>query len=292
MELLKRTWAEVSLDALQHNYNLIRGRIPSQCRVMGVVKADAYGHGAVPVSRALVEFGAEYLAVSNLEEAVQLRRSDIRTPLLIFGYTPACFAQDLVKLNITQEVHSLEYAMQLNEALDGTDSILNVHLKFDTGMSRIGFCAYDDKMMEQAACAAKLSHLHVEGAFTHFSVSDSKAPEDAEYTQRQYTRFCYALDFLAAGGVKPELRHCCNSGAILTRPEYAMDMVRPGIMTYGYAPSADTADILDLRPVLSLHTTISQVREYPAGTDISYGRCFRKSCSSVRCCVRRCKSCR
>lgn len=276
MKLLKRTWANISLDALRHNYDLIRRRISSESKIMGVVKADAYGHGAVPISHALVDFGAEYLAVSNLEEAVQIRRGGIRTPLMILGYTPAMYAENMVYLDITQEVHSLAYAQELNEALAGTNYILNVHLKLDTGMSRIGFRVYDNPaVMEDIIKAANLEHLHVEGVFMHFSVADSGAEDDIAYTKLQYGRFCEALEHLSACGIRPELRHCCNSGGILQYPEFSMDMVRPGIMIYGLAPSEETEGVLDLQPVLSLHTTVSQVREYPAGTDIGYGRRYR-----------------
>ena len=276
MKLLKRTWADVSLDALAHNYRAIRGHIPAGCKFLGVMKADAYGHGAVPMSHALVELGAEYLAVSNLEEAVQIRRGGIRAPILILGYTPAMYAENMLYLDLTQEVHSLDYAQALNEALSGTNFILNVHLKLDTGMTRIGFTAYGDEgAMQDLAAAARLPHLHVEGAFMHFSVADSRAQEDAAYTRLQYRRFQEALDFLAGAGIQPELRHCCNSGATLLYPEYALDMVRPGIMTYGLNPSADTAGILDLEPVLSLYTTVSQIRAFPAGVDVSYGRTYR-----------------
>ena len=143
-------------------------------------------------------------------------------------------------------------------------------------MTRIGFTPYGDEgAMQDLAAAARLPHLHVEGAFMHFSVADSRAEENAAYTRLQYRRFQEALDFLAGAGIQPELRHCCNSGATLLYPEYALDMVRPGIMTYGLNPSADTAGILDLEPVLSLYTTVSQIRAFPAGVDVSYGRTYR-----------------
>ena len=275
MKLLKRTWADVSLDALAHNYHAIRNHIGSDCKFLGVMKADAYGHGAVPMSHALVELGAEYLAVSNLEEAVQLRRGGIRAPILILGYTPAMYAENMIYLDLTQEVHSLAYAQALNDALGGTNFILNVHLKLDTGMTRIGFTAYgDEAALSEMAQAARLPHLHVEGAFMHFSVADSLAEADVAYTKLQYRRFLNALDYLKAQGIEPEVRHCCNSGATILYPEYAMDMVRPGIMTYGLSPSSDAAGVLDLEPVLRLYTTISQIRTFPAGVDVSYGRTY------------------
>ena len=275
MKTLKRTWAEVSLDNLEHNYRAIKNHIPEGCRFLGVMKADAYGHGAVPLSHALCELGAEYLAVSNLEEAIQLRRGGVRAPMLILGYTPASFADTMVFVDITQEVHSLEYAKELDTALAGTNYILNVHLKLDTGMTRIGFFAYDhERTLPELLEVCGLPHLHVEGVFTHFCVADSKAPEDEAFTRTQYARFTAMLDALAAHGIRPELRHCASSGATILYPELALDMVRPGIATYGHAPSEDAEGILDLRPLMTVRTTVAQLREIPAGTSISYGRTY------------------
>ena len=275
MKTLKRTWAEVSLDNLEHNYRAIKNHIPEGCRFLGVMKADAYGHGAVPLSHALCELGAEYLAVSNLEEAIQLRRGGVRAPMLILGYTPASFADTMVFMDITQEVHSLEYAKELDTALAGTNYILNVHLKLDTGMTRIGFFAYDhERTLPELLEVCGLPHLHVEGVFTHFCVADSKAPEDEAFTRTQYARFTAMLDALAAHGIRPELRHCASSGATILYPELALDLVRPGIATYGHAPSEDAEGILDLRPLMTVRTTVAQLREIPAGTSISYGRTY------------------
>lgn len=275
MKTLKRTWAEVSLDNLEHNYRAIKNHIPEGCRFLGVMKADAYGHGAVPLSHALCELGAEYLAVSNLEEAIQLRRGGVRAPMLILGYTPASFADTMVFMDITQEVHSLEYAKELDTALAGTNYILNVHLKLDTGMTRIGFFAYDhERTLPELLEVCGLPHLHVEGVFTHFCVADSKAPEDEAFTRTQYARFTAMLDALAAHGIRPELWHCASSGATILYPELALDMVRPGIATYGHAPSEDAEGILDLRPLMTVRTTVAQLREISAGTSISYGRTY------------------
>ena len=275
MKTLKRTWAEVSLDNLEHNYRAIKNHIPEGCRFLGVMKADAYGHGAVPLRHALCARGAEYLAGSNLEEAIQLRRGGVRAPMLILGYTPASFADTMVFMDITQEVHSLEYAKELDTALAGTNYILNVHLKLDTGMTRIGFFAYDhERTLPELLEVCGLPHLHVEGVFTHFCVADSKAPEDEAFTRTQYARFTAMLDALAAHGIHPELRHCASSGATILYPELALDMVRPGIATYGHAPSEDAEGILDLRPLMTVRTTVAQLREIPAGTSISYGRTY------------------
>ena len=275
MKTLKRTWADISLDNLEYNYRSIRAHLPQGTKFLGVMKADAYGHGAVPVSRALADLGAEYLAVSNLEEAVQIRRGEVRLPILILGYTPAEYASNMIFLDITQEVHSLEYARELNEALAGTNYILNVHLKLDTGMTRIGFFAYDnERTLDELRQVAQLPHLHIEGVFMHFCVADSRAEADVSFTKLQYKRFMDMLSAMAGVGIRPEIRHCCNSGATILRPEYAMDMIRPGVATYGFHPSPDTVGEIDLRPMMSLHTSIAQIRTIAAGKSISYGRTY------------------
>ena len=271
MKLLKRTWADISMDNLSHNYRLLRSGIPADCRFLGVVKADAYGHGAVPISRGLVDLGADYLAVSNMEEAVQLRRSYIRLPILILGYTPAFYAEDMVDMGIRQEVHSWEYALQLAEALAGTGKRLKIHIKLDTGMSRLGFFADNEETLDQVKRIAAMDCFVTEGVFTHFPVADSLTPEDEAETARQFQRFTAVVDELAAAGVQFKLRHCCNSAATLLHPEYALDMVRPGIATYGISPSDDLAGRFDLRPLMSLRTTVSQIRPFEAGIGVSYG---------------------
>lgn len=275
MDYLKRTWADISLDNLNHNYRQLRSKLPSTCRFLGVVKADAYGHGAVPVSRHLNELGAEYLAVSNIEEAVQLRRGGIRGPVLILGYTPPFYAVDLAGMNLRQEVHSLEYARRLNERLTGTNRRIRIHLKLDTGMSRLGFFAYDnEKTLDEIKEVAQMPHLLIEGAFMHFPVADSTAPEDVAFTRLQFDRFMQMLSALKGCGIEPAIRHCCNSGASILYPEYALDMVRPGIATYGVLPSPDVAGKIDLKPVMSLRTTVFQLRDYEPGISISYGRTY------------------
>ena len=276
MDCLKRTWAEISLDNLNHNYHALREKLPGGTRFLGVVKADAYGHGAVPVSRYLVELGAEYLAVSNIEEAIQLRRGGIRGPILILGYTPPELADSLVSYGLRQEVHSLEYARQLQARLSGSKRRLRVHIKLDTGMSRLGFFAYDHpKTVDELRAVAEMNELQIEGVFMHFPVADSLSADDAAFCRTQYARFTAMLDALKAVGVEPELRHCCNSGASILYPQYAMDMVRPGIATYGILPSEELRGRIDLRPVMQLRSTIFQIRDYAPDITVSYGRTYR-----------------
>lgn len=275
MKLLKRAWAEISLDNLSHNYLQLRKQVPSDCRFLGVVKADAYGHGAVPVSHHLRDLGADYLAVSNLEEAIQLRRGDIKLPILILGYTPPAYAEDMAEMGICQEVHCYDYACQLNAKLNGTNRRLNIHIKLDTGMSRLGFFAQEsDKTLTELIAVSHLSNLHIEGIFTHFPAADSSKPEDKAFTITQFDLFTKLLNNLSAAGIRPEIRHCANSAACIAYPEFAMDMIRPGIATYGISPSDELENVLPLRPVMSLRTTISQIRTFPAGVSVSYGRTY------------------
>ncbi len=274
MKLLRRTWADVNLDHLEHNIHSVRSCVAPGTRIMGIMKADAYGQGAVPLSHAMVDMGVEYLAVSNLEEAVQLRRGEIRAPLLILGYTPPSYAEMMIFMDIDQEVHSLEYARALNEQLKNSNYILNVHLKLDTGMTRLGF---SDTGSALAACLEEIAgmrHLRVTGMFTHFSTADSTAPADMAFTALQYARFQDALALAESVGIRPVLRHACNSGAALLHPEYALDMIRPGILLYGVHPSRDTWDRLALQPVMTLRTMVAQLRRVSAGTPVSYGRTF------------------
>lgn len=274
--MLKRTWAEVSLDALQHNYQVLTKDLPEGCRFLGVVKADAYGHGAVPVARELQKLGAGYLAVSNYEEALQLRRGDVTLPVLILGYTPVEFARDLAALHITQEVHSLDYGRQFSEQLEGTGLTLTVHMKIDTGMSRLGFFAYDrPETVPELVELCSLPNLHVEGAFMHFAVADT--PSELDYTQMQHQRFMNVLDALKAHGIQPEIVHCANSAATIAFPAYHHDMVRPGIATYGLSPSEEMRGMADLQPLMELKTTIAAIRPFEAGVTVSYGRTYETS---------------
>ena len=278
MEYLKRTWADISLDNLSHNYYALRAKLPSACRFLGVVKADAYGHGAVPISRCLTELGAEYLAVSNIEEAVQLRRGGIRGPILILGYTPPKHAEDLAKMGLRQEIHSLDYACMLNQMLEGTSLRIRVHIKLDTGMSRLGFFAYNcERTVTELQEVAAMKHLLIEGVFTHFPVADSIDGADENFTRTQFERFMQMLSTLKGVGIEPQIRHCCNSGASILYPEYALDMIRSGIATYGVFPSSDLRGRIDLKPVMQLSSTIFQIRDFEPNITVSYGSTYTTS---------------
>ncbi|MCR5664214.1 MAG: alanine racemase [Oscillospiraceae bacterium] len=274
-DLQKRTWAEIRPEALLHNYRAIRAALPEGCRFLGVVKADAYGHGALPVSRLLQEAGADYLAVSCLDEALELRDGGITMPILILGHTPREYTGVLIERQITQTVSALAKAREYSAEAGRLGKTLKVHLKLDTGMSRLGFlCAggYRETGAENLLRTAELPNLDIEGIYTHFAVSDEPDEESRAYTLRQFELFRSVTDEVERrGGFSFRLRHCANSGAVLQYPETALDMVRPGLLLYGYG---DAEDRLGLRPCMRLVTTVSTIKIYEPGTCVSYGRHF------------------
>lgn len=271
--LRRRTWAEISLDNLQHNYYAIRSAIPASCRFLGVVKADAYGHGATQVASLLEKCGADYLAVSCLDEAMELRDNGIRLPLLILGYTPSEYTSELIENNITQTVTCLEKAEEYSAAASALGRELRVHIKADTGMSRLGFLCDGNTSAEEIdriAQSCRLPGLNPEGIYTHFAVSDEAGEDDRDYTLKQFSLFMHVISVLEKDyGITFAIRHCANSGAVVSYPETALDMVRPGLLLYGYG---DTSGRLGLRPCMRLVTTVSAIKYYEAGTSISYGR--------------------
>ena len=267
-----RTWTEIDLSNLEHNYRALRAMLPQGCRFLGVVKADAYGHGAVQVARRLETLGAEYLAVACLDEALELRQAGITTPILILGYTPTERAEALLDNGITQTVYDVEMARALSNAAAAAGKTLKIHVKADTGMSRLGWlCGGEDQSaaMEAIAQVCALPGLEAEGIYTHFANADG----DEDYTMLQFTRFLDLLEALKERGITFAIRHCAASAAALKFPCTHLDMVRPGIALYGHYPdpSCEGLDGPGLRPVMTLKTRVASVKAVPAGTPVSYG---------------------
>lgn len=277
MNMVKRTWAEISLNAIEHNYNVIRNKVADDTKVCCVIKADGYGHGAVELSQVYEKLGADFFAVSNIDEGIEIRKSGSKLPIVILGYTPVSEAENLAEYNISQAVFSLEYAKELSEKCVEEDCICKMHIKVDSGMSRIGFMCQefprDEYSIEEICEACCLPNLEVEGLFTHFCVSDEDA-EGREFTNKQYENFIHVRDSLKKRGVDISVVHCSNSGAIEDYPETCCDMVRAGIILYGLAPSSKLADRLDLVPAMTLKTVVAFVKEVQKGATISYGRTF------------------
>ena len=280
MEFERRCWAEVDLGALRHNFKLVRERA-GDAAVMAVVKADAYGHGDAVVAPLLEQEGADQFAVSGFGEAVCLRRAGVTKPILILGYTGVQNAAALAVGGISQTVFSLEYARALSEAALRAGVAVRVHLKVDTGMGRIGFALRTDfdaairEMLE--ACA--LPGLEMTGLFQHFSVADDTAPENVAYTAEQHALFVKAFHALKAAGREPTLVHCDNSAGVMLHPDWPEGlprercMARPGIILYGYDPS-DEVRFGRFKPVMTLKTVVSMIKEMQPGQCASYGRRF------------------
>lgn len=273
----KRTWAQIDLDAAAHNLAVIRRRIGEKPLLCCVIKADAYGHGAVRLAKEYEALGADWLALSNIEEALQLRRAGVSLPMLVLGYTPPEAALELAENNISQCAYSAEYCAALSENAVRSGVSVKIHIKADTGMSRLGFyfqdAVRDAAAVEEITAACRLPGLIPEGIFTHFAVSDGGADGEA-YTRRQLSCFTALVAALGEKGVTFPICHCANSGATLDYPESYLDMVRAGVILYGLEPSEDVAQPDDFRPVLSLKTVISHVKEIEPGTDVSYGRTY------------------
>lgn len=270
-DLQKRTWAEISLPNILHNYNAIRAAIPAGCRFLGVVKADAYGHGSLQVAHLLENAGADYLAVSCLDEALELRSGGITMPILILGHTPFEYTGALISNNITQTVTCLAKAKEYSTVAQAIGKPLKIHIKLDTGMSRLGFiCAgsYFEEGVDNVVRSCTLPGLIPEGVYTHFAVSDEPGEECEKYTREQFRLFTSVIEAVEKRGVHFEIRHCANSGATVNYPEMTLDMVRPGLLLYGYG---DNSGKLGLKPCMRFVTTVSTIKIYEPGTSVSYG---------------------
>lgn len=272
---LRRTWADINFDAIAHNYKVIRQKIGSDVRFLGVVKADAYGHGSIQVSQLLQELGADYLAVSSADEALELRVNGINMPILILGHTPKEQVGILIEHDITQAITCKAKADEYSAEAVKCGGTLKVHIKVDTGMSRLGYLC-DNKNFDTGvngiAEACNMPGLYAEGIFTHFAVADEFGEANDEYTKHQFELFTRVIKAVEDKlGHKFKLRHCANTGAVARFPETYLDMVRPGLLLYGYG---EFAKKLGLRPAMTLKTTVSTIKIYPEGTAISYGGVF------------------
>lgn len=273
---LRRTWAVIDLDALGENYEKLRRHIGPDVKFLGVVKADAYGHGAIRVAEVLEKRGADYLAVSSIDEAMELRLGGIAMPILILGHTPKEQVKKLIENHITQAVTCKAKALEYSEEAVRCGGTLKVHIKVDTGMSRLGYLvsgAHFESGVEGICEACRLPGLDAEGIFTHFAVSDEEDRESRAYTREQFDLFTSVIEKAEEKlGRKFALRHCANTGAVAYWPEMMLDMVRPGLLLYGYG---DGARRLGLRPVMRLMTSVSTIKVYEPGTSVSYGRIFK-----------------
>lgn len=264
------TWAEIDLGALKGNVRALKERVGPRCQLLAVVKANAYGHGAVMAARSALEAGATRLGVACPDEGVELRRAEIAAPIVVLGYTPPCEAEKAVKQGLTPTVNSLEHAEAVAQASQRLGRITPVHLKVETGMNRFGL---DRKpLLTLARALGSMPALRLEGAYTHFACADEA---DKSFTWRQFEEF-----MAVAGELDLPIRHVANSAAILDLPEMALDMVRAGIAIYGLYPSAAVSRSVALRPVLSLRSRVARVRDLAPGETVSYGRTWAAAAPS------------
>lgn len=267
IKMPSRAWVEINLDSIINNLNEIRKHLGPDVKINGVIKADGYGHGAVMTAKVLSAHGIDMLSVATLDEAIQLRKQKILTPILVLGYTDVGRLKEIVKYDITVSVFDIDIARKLSDEAKVKDKKLNVHLKIDTGMNRIGFHFTDE---ESIFIAYSLEGLNICGTFTHFSTADES---DTEYTQKQYSRFINILDKLKYKGFDPGICHANNSGGTLKHIDKAMNMVRTGLLLYGLYPSGDSKQSVNLNfePAMTFKAKIIKVKTIPAGMPVSYG---------------------
>ncbi len=260
-------WAEINLDSLRYNVKAIRAFVPSSSKIMAVVKANAYGHGSVDCSRVLLENGADMLGVATLSEAVELRVAGITAPILVLGYTSPGQAEGIIRWGITPTVYTVESAEGLRDAAVKLGSPLNIHIKIDTGLGRIGFQP-NEASIEAITEIKQMPNIKIEGIFTHFALADT----DKAYTLKQFNVFQNFLDGLTKRGINIPIKHASNSAAIIDYPEYNLDMVRPGCILFGLYPSGNgQRDNILLKPAMTLKTRVTHVKTVPPGTGLSYG---------------------
>jgi alanine racemase len=275
--------AEIDLKAIAHNIKELRRVTHPKARLMAVVKANGYGHGALEVAQCALQNGAEILGVARIEEGIQIREAGIRVPILIFGYTPPELAADLRKYNLIQSVHTSTAAMELSRAAVSLGKKLKIHLKVDTGMGRLGLLLQNFKSKnttavnpaahEETLAIAGLEGLALEGIFTHFASADSADKSSAE---NQLNLFVNYLNRLQKAGLNPPIKHAANSAALIDMPQSHLDMVRPGIAIYGLNPSDEVNNKqVSLQPAMALKARIIQLKKVPAGFTVSYGNTYK-----------------
>ena len=270
MEKYLRAYAEVDLEAIGHNIAEVRRNVGDEVKICAVIKADAYGHGAVAVGRYLENAG-EYFAVATVDEAIELREAGIRLPIIILSYVSPSRYDEVVRYDVTQTVYSLETARLLSEEAGRQGRTAKAHVALDTGMTRIGF-PVNEESADDILKISLLPDLELEGMFTHFSCADMY---DKTYSKRQMEQYDRMCDMLDERRVVIPIKHICNSAGIMEFDSHRFQMVRSGIITYGLYPSEEVdKHALDLRPAMSFRSHVVNVHTAPAGVGVSYGATF------------------
>lgn len=269
-EALRPVWAEINLSNLDYNIKQIRQKVGDK-EIIGVVKADGYGHGSVEVSRVLLENGVKTLAIATLHEAIALRQGGITCPIIMLGITPELYADTLLSYDIIPVTSSYENAAAISDAAKAADKVINAYIALDTGMGRIGLLPVEESVKEIEKIS-RLSNLKVKGLFSHFATADEK---DKTYAELQLSHYNAIYEKLTQAGVDIPSRTIANSAAIMELPSSHFDAVRPGIVLYGCYPSSEVdRDQLSIKPVMSVKANIAHLKRVPPGFSVSYGRKF------------------
>lgn len=273
-QFFDRAWLEIDFDSMHNNIKEIREHLSDGCRVMAVMKANGYGHGAVPVAKYLEQYeGVTHFATASLSEALQLREGGIKGEILVLSYTVPMLCEKLIENNITQAISSQLHAQQMSERALKLGKPLLSHIKLDTGMTRLGFDCRGSAEIDAVAAAYALKGLKITGTFSHFSSSDDNSPGAEDYCKGQIERFRSVTGELMTRGIDVGVRHICNTGGTEKYPEAHFDMVRCGAVMYGYNTAFDVKK-WDIKLVMSLKTIVTSLREIEAGTPVSYSRRF------------------
>lgn len=271
LDSIRPVWAEINLDNLAYNIKEVKKATKEGSLVTAVVKANAYGHGAIEAARTFLKNGGDRLAVATLSEAIELRKADIKAPILVLGYTGQGQFPLLLEWDVIQTLFDYESAKALSDQAVKAGKEATIHIKIDSGMGRLGFLP-NDGSVDEIIKISKLANINIEGIFTHFATADEK---NKDYTNTQYDRFKYVVDKLEEKGLDIGLKHVSNSASIIDCPDFALDMVRGGIILYGLLPSGEVdKDRLKYKPAMALKARISHIKKVPKGTGISYGQVF------------------
>ncbi|MGM0397272.1 MAG: alanine racemase [Bacillota bacterium] len=269
---VRPTHVEINLDNLSYNFREIQKIVKEGTLIMPVIKANGYGHGSVELARLYKEIGAKRLAVSLLNEAIELRRAGIDLPVLILNFTPQEHMNEVAAYDLTQSIYRYDDGKALSDAAEEMGKTAKVHVKIDSGMGRLGFQPTEESIGEILRLK-DLPSIEIEGIFTHFAKADEK---DKTVTREQYKKFTWIVEELEKKGFKAPIKHVSNSASIIDLPEYNLDLVRPGIMLYGYYPSDEVdKERITLKPAMTLKAVVSNIKTVPEGTGISYGHLFK-----------------
>lgn len=267
---IRPCWLEINLDNLKHNIHIIKSNVNPNSEIMAVIKANAYNHGAITIAKELINLGVKRFAVSILSEGLELRENGIDEPILLLNYIRDSEIKEAIKHDLTMTVYDYEQAKLISKYARELNLIAKIHIKLDTGMSRIGFLP-GEVALQRANEILSFNNINCEGIYTHFATADI---DDRGQTKEQYNKFIDFTEKLEKLSGKRLLKHLSNSAAIMDYPEYAMDIIRPGIILYGYKPSETIKNNWDLKPLMTLKALVSNIKILPAGSGISYGHSY------------------